>query len=549
MMSRMGFDNKWIGWIKGCIESTSVSVLVNGSQTPDFHTKKGLRQRDPLAPFLFLLVAEGLNGMMRQAVELNLFESFSVGSTGVEISLLQFADDTPFVGKPSMQIVLVMKSALRCFEIMSGLKVNFAKSKLAGISMERGETQRFAVMLNCLTMEVPFVYLGMQVGANPRKIISWEPVLQRLRKRLATWKNRSLSFGGKLCLLRSVLTSIPLFYLSFFKMSKSVAKECQKLQMKFLWGDGGDARKIAWVKWEKVCQPKEEGGLGVKDIEAFNNALLMKWRWRMLNEHGSLWLRVLKAKYGACNRALEPIIATNGSWWWQDLMRVCVRDVDLFAENVKIKVGDGGKTSFWHDRWAGEEGPLKQKFERLFSVSEFKDSKIFELGEWIEGSWRWKFTWRRLMFEWETQLFEELNRYLGNFQPMPNLDDKCIWKASLDGMFTVKSAYDLQLTPNQQANKEVFKKLWSLKVPSNIQAFSWRVFLDRIQTKANLMRRNIIQPDAACLCAFCSKMEENLSHLLFSCNFSWRVWMSCFQWLEICTVMEATPAAHFLQFG
>lgn len=156
-----------------------------------------------------------MNGMMQQAVRMNLFESFCVGRKDVEVSLLQFADETLFIGKPSIQNVLTLKSILRCFEIMSGLKVNFAKSKLAGISMERGETQRLALMLNCMTMEVPFLYLGMPVGENPRNHITWEPMIQRLRKRLAAWKNRSLSFGGKICSLKSVLSSTPFFsYLS-----------------------------------------------------------------------------------------------------------------------------------------------------------------------------------------------------------------------------------------------------------------------------------------------------------------------------------------------
>lgn len=90
---------------------------------------------------------------------------------------------------------------LRCFELTSGLKVNFSKSKVAGVSIERNELARFASLLNCKTMEIPCIYLGISVGANPRRKATWDPLIQKLRKKLSTWKYKSLSFGGKICLL------------------------------------------------------------------------------------------------------------------------------------------------------------------------------------------------------------------------------------------------------------------------------------------------------------------------------------------------------------
>lgn len=207
---------------------------------------------DPLAPFLFLIVAEGLSGMMRQARRLNLYKGFKVGREGVEVSLLQFADDTLFICEPSTQNVLAMKSMLRCFELMSGLKVNFFKSKLAGVSVAEDVLLRYANLLHCKTTEIPFVYLGIHVGANPRKKTTWDPLLSKLRKRLSLWKRKTLSFGGKVCLIRSVLSSIPLFYLSFFKLPKGVASLCNRIEKKFLWGGEEGTRKIAWVKWSKV---------------------------------------------------------------------------------------------------------------------------------------------------------------------------------------------------------------------------------------------------------------------------------------------------------
>ena len=88
MLERVGFCGKWIRWIKGCLESSSMSVLVNGSPTKEFLPKRGLRQGDPVAPFLFLIMAEGLAGVSRMAVEKNLIDSLEIGREKVKVNML-----------------------------------------------------------------------------------------------------------------------------------------------------------------------------------------------------------------------------------------------------------------------------------------------------------------------------------------------------------------------------------------------------------------------------------------------------------------------------
>ncbi|XP_068474709.1 secreted RxLR effector protein 78-like [Phaseolus vulgaris] len=122
MLQRMGFHNRWILWIRGCMESASVSVLVNGSPTEEFIPSRGLRQGDPLAPFLFLVVAEGLTGLVREAVKANLLTGLKIGRKGTLMSLLQFADDTLFFCEDSFINVVTLKAILRGFELASGLK-------------------------------------------------------------------------------------------------------------------------------------------------------------------------------------------------------------------------------------------------------------------------------------------------------------------------------------------------------------------------------------------------------------------------------------------
>jgi hypothetical protein len=125
MMIRFGFGGQWRRWIKACVFSGNISILVKGSPTEEINIQRGLKQEDPLATFLFLLVVEGLSGAIRSADERNMFTGFKVGNTGLSVSHLQYADDTLFIGEVSLENLWSVKAILRSFELASGLKVNF----------------------------------------------------------------------------------------------------------------------------------------------------------------------------------------------------------------------------------------------------------------------------------------------------------------------------------------------------------------------------------------------------------------------------------------
>jgi len=179
MMRCLGFCNKWIQWVMGCLHLASISILVNGSPTQEFAPQRGLRQGDPLAPLLFNIAAEGLTGLMRETVDKKFFNSFLVGKNKEPVSILQYADDTIFFGEATMQNVKVIKTILRCFELSLGLKINFAKSRF-GVIGKSDEWRRVAAeFLNCSVLSMPFPYLGIPIGANPRSAVVWDPIIRK----------------------------------------------------------------------------------------------------------------------------------------------------------------------------------------------------------------------------------------------------------------------------------------------------------------------------------------------------------------------------------
>jgi hypothetical protein len=186
---------------------------------------------------LFLLAAEGLNVLMQAVVEGNRFVGYRVGGQeAVSVSHLQFADDTLLLGSKSWANVRALRVVLVLFELMSGLKVNFHKSMLVGVNISDSWLHEAATALRCLVGKVPFLYLGLPIGGDSRRLSFWEPVLTRIKNRLSGWKSRFLSFGGRLVLVKSVLTSLPVYALSFFKAPAGTISSIESLLINFFWG-------------------------------------------------------------------------------------------------------------------------------------------------------------------------------------------------------------------------------------------------------------------------------------------------------------------------
>nr|GEV11277.1 hypothetical protein [Tanacetum cinerariifolium] len=230
ILDSLGFGSKWRSWIKACLYSSRASILINGTPTFEFSIKRGLRQRDPLSPFLFILVMEGLHCAMSNAVNFGLIRRIKLGSSGIVLSYL--------TGR-----------AAGCF---------------------------------------PFTYLWLPIDANMNLTSSWQILIDRFQKRLSSWKANLLSIGGRLTLIKAGLGSLGIYYLSIFKAPETILNSMESLCSRFFWGGSQDYRNMAWVKWSQVLSSFKKGGLQIGSLKAFNLALLRKWRWRLLSSPNNM---------------------------------------------------------------------------------------------------------------------------------------------------------------------------------------------------------------------------------------------------------------------
>jgi len=474
-------------------------------------------------------------------VDLNLFEDFKIGDNGLTVSHLQYANDTLCIGKATVDNLWMMKALLRGFEMASGLKINFFKSSLIGVNVP-GEFMSMACdFLNCSEGSLLFKYLGLPVGANPKSMSTWEPMVESLCGKLNSWGHKYISFGGRIILLNAVLNSIPIFYLTFLKMPVQVWKRIVRIQREFLWGGVGGGRKVSWVKWKSVCQQKANGGIGIKDIRVMNVSLLAKWKWRLLDGEKALWKDVLEGKYGPCKESL--LVGGIASWprnasvWWKDVVRLeDFGGQGWFNSELKRKVGNGVDTSFWMVNWCGGRS-FALKYPRLFSISNQREAMVGDIGVVTEEGLVWNFSWRRRLFVWEEELLLSLMEDLEGIT-MSNEDDVWRWNLEDNGIFSVKSAYlkleGLVLLEDLwgEVEKRVFANMWDSPAPSKVVAFAWRVLLNRIPTKGNLAFRNVLPPETSLLCVMCNRKEESALHLFLHCDMAALVWLKLMLWLD-----------------
>ncbi|XP_057770246.1 uncharacterized protein LOC130990064 [Salvia miltiorrhiza] len=198
MLDRFNFDSRWRKLIRGCLTSASANVLVNGSPSGEFSLEKGLRQGDPLSPFLFLIAAEGLHSLVERAVEKGFVGPAEIGKDNIRISHLQYADDTVFVLADEEKNAEAIKYILMLFHLISGMSVNFNKSNLMGIGVDVSRLERMAAVLGCNVRSMPFKYLGIKVGGCCKKGggLLWARVVKSLYGDLE-WGEKTVKCCGR----------------------------------------------------------------------------------------------------------------------------------------------------------------------------------------------------------------------------------------------------------------------------------------------------------------------------------------------------------------
>ena len=199
--------------------------MINGSPYGSFGSTRGLGQGDLLSPLLFVLVLKALGRMLDKAVHVGCMLGFNVGNLegrSMAVSHLLFADDTLIFCEADLDQILILCMIFIWFEVVLGLKINLGKSELVLVGVVHN-VDLFLVVLGCKQGSLPMKYLGLPLGAKFKDKTIWNPILEKMERRLVRWKRLYFSKGGRVTLIKSTLSNLPTYFLSLFSIPASVA--------------------------------------------------------------------------------------------------------------------------------------------------------------------------------------------------------------------------------------------------------------------------------------------------------------------------------------
>lgn len=541
VMEYMNFDQKWCRWIQALLHSVRISVLVNGIPSKEFAPLRGLRQGDPISPLLFNIVGQVLSSMISTAAKKGIFKGISLGNDTEQITHLQFADDTVVFLDGSAESARGIKQVLQIFQLISGLKINFSKSNLYSSKFGGANLDVLAKILNCGIGKWPFSYLGMPIGISAKKRLFWEPLVSKLKNKLAQWKVDSLNQAGRLTLVKSVLDSTPVYWMNLHRIPSLVAKQIDRIRRDFFWGHGynsnNQSRKLHLISWSKICKPKKLGGLGLSTISHRNLALLGKWYYKWECDRNKSWNKWIRSKYGLSKHCglSECKSSNNMSDSMQAVLSVSQSPLlknKVSKDKFRWSLANGKMAFFWEDVWLLNE-PLKLKFRRLFNLSKFKEFSVLDFIKASQGkSIKLPMFWTRPLRSWEMEEAEYLDVLIKQVI-LTQEEDSISWSFN-NKPYAVSKAMELISGIGEEIS---WYFIWKLRIPHKIKLFLWKVHLNIIPTSSFLIKRGIGIASKG-LCAFCDKEDESLEHLFFQCQVAKQFWLGIFAWWGVNFVQQ-----------
>ncbi|GKE62850.1 RNA-directed DNA polymerase, eukaryota, reverse transcriptase zinc-binding domain protein [Tanacetum coccineum] len=342
ILGKFGFYKKMITWIMTCVKSTSFSIYLNGDMHGFFKGGRGLRQGDPISPYLFTLVMEVFSLIMEKNIEESSGFGYHFGCKELKLSHMCFADD----------LLVLCKG------------------------------NRESIELPVDILGASYLICKRTLGVSDCKVLC-----NKVEERINNWRNKTLSYAGRIQLISYVLSSMQQYWALVYLLPATVIHDLEKLFKRFLWNAGDSAKGKARVSWQVVCKPKDQGGLGIKSLKKWNEVLLIRQFWKIIEVKDSLWAK------------------------WVNIVKDRIRD------HVWYEIGNGNNVSMWYDKWC-IDGLLSSVISRRDIYDARLDDNARVVDMIRDNQWVWHDGWKE-----NYTILSNLSRTVN----LVNNDDKVIW--------------------------------------------------------------------------------------------------------------------------
>lgn len=449
-----------------CVTTVSYEVCVNGSFVGPIIPNRGLRQGDPLSPYLFLFCVEGLSNLLDNARQNNLIHGCRISPLAPDVTHLLFADDSFMFFNATTEEATRIKGILDHYAAISGQAVNFQKSGIMFSSNIRRDKQ--AELSNILGVHNDIEssnYLGLPslVGRSKKRVFGF--LKERVMKRIQSWSSKPISRAGKSVLVRNVLQAIPSYTMSCFLLPKTLSQEIERAFNGYWWQSGSDIKEeVKWHAWDAMSMPKGKGGLGFKNLYGFNIALLGKHIWKCIQDPNALVSRILKARYFPGVHILNAEKGQGSSFLWLGIWQA----KEVLKGGFRWVVGDGNDIVATKDQWLVSKMGFKVDDSHRYAGRNERVSSLFYPGSKI----------------WDVRKVQDFfsvgdaSAILATRVPQHVVRDRIAWSSSNNGMYDVKSGYRFWFDQNGRSSEVTkskgWSRLWNLVLPHKMKIFLWR---------------------------------------------------------------------------
>ncbi|XP_074267464.1 uncharacterized protein LOC141590805 [Silene latifolia] len=528
----MGFPSHIISLIMNTIQTVSYEIIINGTPGNALRPKTGIRQGDPLSPYLFALSTEVLSQLLLHAQTLQKLQGIRVCRNAPAVSHLLFADDSIFFSQANSGNAIVLRHILDLYCKCSGQKLNEAKSAITfSPNCTLQDSKDCLKLLRVSGGNRMGSYLGLPTDFGSSKKEIFALVFEKVRKRILSWNNNFLSAAGRLTLICSVLSSLSIYSLSAFKMPVSVISKIDSLLSQFWWSGCKAGKGIHWSSRLFIQSVKSHGGLGIRNLGCLNLCLLAKVGWRILSKTDTLISQVLGSKYqitpsSFMNSAPEPTAPM--SWGGRGIRW----GLSLLVDNLSWQVGFPSTLDIWKDKWIhGASLGLLSSLDADAVLH--KPSMEVSILQTVDGEWD---------YDKVLQLCgtDVLPLVLSTAIPPLDEADTIVWNLTSNGEYSIKSGYALAFdklwnskaslkdrTRMEPTSVRFCKKIWQLPLQNKWKIFLWRLFSNSLPCGEEFRRRNFPGDHFCLFCRAQTPVSETLRHLFRDCSSVSRIWAAC----------------------